>query len=349
MTDTPGSLDVIAEPSPDVPERDVHALLQREYGLAGSLSPLVSERDQNFRLDAQGGEQFVVKIANVEEPLEITDFQVQALRRLEAQGCAVDVPRVLPTTAGRAMTAIESRGAQFRLRVVTYLAGSPLEGRSPDTRVAFDMGRSLALIDRALAGFSHPGESQALFWDMQRAAELRPLVGHVPGAELQRLVGDCIDVFDQRLAPAFPALRAQVIHNDLNPGNVLLTDAEPPGVAGVIDFGDMLRAPLIVDVAIAASYLRATDDDLAVAGAFVRGFESELLLDVEERELLFDLVRTRLAATITILYWRAAARSADDPYLQKALEERSAEQFLRHLSQLGRKRFFDLVFSKKSD
>ena len=348
MTDHPGSLDVIAAPSPDVSERDVRALLQREYGLAGPLSPLVSERDQNFRLDAQGGEQFVVKIANAEEPLEITDFQVQALRRLEAEGCAVAVPRVLPTKPGRAMTTVESRGARYRLRVVTYLPGMPLEGRSPDTRIAFDMGRSLALIDRALAGFSHPGESQVLLWDMQRAAELRPLVRHLPGAALRRLVGDCIDVFEQRLMPAFPVLRTQVIHNDLNPGNVLLTDAEPPGVAGVIDFGDMLRAPLVADVAIAASYLRATGDGLAVARAFVGGFESELPLEVEERELLFDLIRTRLATTITILYWRAAARSADDPYLKKALEERSAERFLRHLSQLGRERFFDGIFSEKT-
>ena len=348
MTDNPGSLDVIAAPSPDVPESDVHALLQREYGLAGSLSPLVSERDQNFRLDARSGERFVVKIANAGESPEITDFQVRALQRLEAGGCAVAVPQVLPTQSGQAMTTIESRGSQFRLRVVTYLAGIPLEGHSPGSGLAFDMGRSLALIDRALAGFSHPGESQSLLWDMQRAAELRPLVRHVPGAELQRLVGDCIDVFERQLAPVFPVLRTQVIHNDLNPGNVLLTGAEPPSVAGVIDFGDMLRAPLVVDVAIAASYLRATDDELAVAVRFVRGFESQTPLEPRERDLLFDLVRTRLAATITILYWRAAARSADDPYLKKALEERSAERFLRHLSQLGRERFFDLAFVEKN-
>lgn len=242
------------------------------------------------------------------------------------------------------MVTIESRGLRYRLRVVSYLAGSPLEGRLPDTRIGFAMGRSLALIDRALAGFGHPGDSQVLLWDMQRAAELRPLVRHVADAELQGLVGECIDVFERRLAPALPALRAQVIHNDLNPGNVLLTETEPPGVAGVIDFGDMLRAPLVIDVAIAASYLRATDDRLAVTGAFVRGFESELRLEIEERELLYDLVRTRLAATITILCWRAAARSPDDPYLQKAREEHGAELFLRHLTQLGAGRFFDRVF-----
>ncbi len=347
MAKEPIALGVIAAPPPDFAEEPVLELLGRQYGLQGRLSPLVSERDQNFRLDTPDGKQFVVKIANSAEPFEITDFQVQALLRLDRQGCDVAVPKVLPTRDGNAITRIGSGTGQHRLRVVSYVPGLPLEGGSPDPRLAFDMGRSLALIDTALQGFTHPGEAQVLLWDMQRAAELRPLVTHVP-EELQALVADCIDVFDTRAAPAFPTLRAQVIHNDLNPGNILVSHSDPHFVAGVIDFGDMLKAPLVVDVAIAASYLRATDDGLATLSAFVAGFGNELPLDDRERGLLYDLVRTRLAATITILYWRAAARSADDPYLQKALEERGAERFLRHLSQLGRDGFTGSVFGSKN-
>ena len=347
MSKEPSAFGAIAAPPPDFGQEPTLELLVREYGLQGRLSPLVSERDQNFRLDTPDGKQFVVKIANSAEPFEITDFQVRALQRLERQGCEVAVPRVLPNRDGSAITTIGEESGEHRLRVVSYVPGLPLEGGSPDPRVAFDMGRSLALIDAALQGFTHPGEAQVLLWDMQRAAELRPLVKHVP-EELRALVDDCIDVFDTRAAPQFPNLRAQVIHNDLNPGNILVSHSDPHMVAGVIDFGDMLRAPLVVDVAIAASYLRATDDELATLSAFVTGFESELPLEDRERSLLYDLVRTRLAATITILYWRAAARSADDPYLQKALEERSAERFLRHLLQLGRNGFSRFVFGPKN-
>ncbi len=250
------------------------------------------------------------------------------------------------TNNGDAMTAIGAGTGKHCLRVVSYVPGVPLEGQSPDATLAYDMGRSLALIDLALQDFDHPGDSQVLLWDMQRAAELRPLVQHVPD-ELQELVEDCIDIFEQQLEPKFGGLRNQVIHNDLNPGNILVTGGDAPAVAGVIDFGDMLRAPLVIDVAIAASYLRATEDGLETLGAFIAGFESQLPLEGTERELLFDLVRTRLAATITILYWRAAARSADDPYLKKALEERSSERFLRYLSELGRGRFLEAVFSSK--
>ena len=346
MIQPTSALDVIAADPPDFDPAEVAALLDREYSLQGSLSPLVSERDQNFRLETADGARFVVKIANLAEPIEITDFQVQALRHLEREDCKVAVPRVLPTNSGDAITTIGQGPGRHHLRVVSYVPGRPLEGLQPDSQIAFGMGRSLALIDRALEGFTHPGESQDLLWDMQRAAELRPLVQHVP-EQVQGLVAECIDDFERRALPAFAQLRTQVIHNDLNPGNILVSDSEPPAVAGVIDFGDMLRAPLIVDVAIAASYLRNTDDEFGTLEAFVAGFESELPLEPSETALLYDLVRTRLAATITILYWRAATRSADDPYLGKALQERSAERFLRHLSHLGRGAFSDTVSPPK--
>jgi Ser/Thr protein kinase RdoA (MazF antagonist) len=79
MTESPGSLDTIAVPSPDVPEKEVLDLLIRDYGLQGNLTQLVSERDQNFRVDATDGRQFVVRIANSAEPAQITDFHIQAL------------------------------------------------------------------------------------------------------------------------------------------------------------------------------------------------------------------------------------------------------------------------------
>ncbi|MEJ2129666.1 MAG: phosphotransferase [Woeseiaceae bacterium] len=140
-------------------------------------------------------------------------------------------------------------------------------------------------------------------------------------------------------------LRTQVIHNDFNPGNVLITEAQPPAVAGVIDFGDMLRAPLVIDLAIAASYFREIDDELAGTRSLVAGFDSIIPLQHVERDILFELIRMRLATTITILHWRASARSSDDPYLKKALQERSAERFLLHLSALGSESFSRTVFA----
>ena len=63
-------------------------------------------------------------------------------------------------------------------------------------------------------------------------------------------------------------------------------------------------------------------------------------LYADESRLLFDLVRARLATTVTLLYWRLRDRPADDDYRRKSLQvERTASRFLAALGCLGRRRF----------
>jgi len=331
----------IESPPPAVSPREVARCVREHYGLEGTLEPLVSERDHNFRLDTPTGESYVIKIANPVEDPESTDFQIAVLQHLERRACPVAVPRVVPTRGGSPRTLIEAQGKSCVVRVVTWLAGSPMTSHAPDSAVGFVLGQSLAQLDLALRDFSHPGESPRLLWDMQRAAELRDLVGYTADAEIRARVIDCLDDFEQRVAPRLGSLRHQVIHNDLNPGNVLLTGGQSPRVAGVIDFGDMLRAPLVVDVAIAAAYTRGRGRNaLAPALSLVAGFDAVTRLDDIELGLLYDLVRTRLATTITILHWRRTRRGADDAYLRASVAgEGGAAEFLQLVELTGRDGF----------
>ena len=192
----------------------------------------------------------------------------------------------------------------------------------------------------ALEDFAHSGDRQSLLWDMQRAGDLQQLTHYIDRNGSRRAVERCLDDFERNALPVLSGLSSQVIHNDLNPGNVLLTHGDPPDVAGVIDFGDMLRAPVIVDVAVAASYLRRFDGDpLASIVAFVGGFHSVRPIGNDDTNILYDLVRTRLATTITILYWRMAARGPGDEYLDKVMAESTAERFLERIDTIPRQDF----------
>jgi Ser/Thr protein kinase RdoA (MazF antagonist) len=95
---------------------------------------------------------------------------------------------------------------------------------------------------------------------------------------------------------------------------------------------------LIVDVGIGASYLRLMNGNpLAGIAEFLAGYHSVTPLEIAEIDMLFDLVRTRLAASITILSWRASMRGEDDAYLAGAVPaEGSAARFLKLLLQLPR-------------
>lgn len=327
-------LAVIAAPPPPVDVRAAVEVARRHYGLSASARELVSERDRNFRLQTEDGRSFVLKIANAAEDPAVTDFQVRALLHVTAQKTDIAVPEIVPTRDGAHSFLLDTAAGLHVTRLVTWLDGVVMRARPLTTALARDFGAYAARLGRALAEFRHPGADHSLLWDMRRAGRVRELTDYIRDGELRRCVSDCLDRFLGQQLPQFPALRSQVVHNDLNPENVLLAADDDTRVAGVIDFGDMVASPLIVDVAVAASYLRKFDGDpLEYVREFVAAYQAVTPLEPRELALLVDLVRVRLAMTTAILHWRLAERGPDDPYLSGATaSESTAARFLERLA-----------------
>lgn len=334
---TQNPMDVVASEPPSFTLRQAAEIARNDYGLSATATLLVSERDQNFRLTLPDGKRFVLKIANsLENPL-VTDFQIQALLHIQAKAdTLLKTPAVLRTTSGEYRLTLESKGRSHVARVVSYLEGKPLGGTVPDTVLARDMGRYLARLGRVLSDFTHPGADQGLLWDMKQAVSLRELLQYIDDRETRRLASRTLDHFETSVLPVFNALRWQVIHNDMNPDNVLLEESPSDKIAGVIDFGDLARSPLIIDVAVAASYLRTLEGNpLTLIAEFLAGYHRETPLTRNEIDILHELINVRLMTTVSILSWREWSRGADDAYLQAAAAaESSAALFFRKMSEI---------------
>lgn len=335
-------LAVIAGEAPGFSADEAAALAAEHYGLEVTVRSLVSERDQNFRMQTADGRRFVLKIANAVEDPQVTDFQIQALihiaRRVREEGIAVIAPEVLPTRNGAVSVTLEKDGNQHVTRVVTFLEGEPLADEMPSPRLSRNAGVCLANLGLALQGFAHPASNHSLLWDLQQALRLRDLVRYVREPQVAQAVDAALDDFEQFVTPLMSDLRAQVIHNDLNPDNLLVDPDDHDRVAGVIDFGDMLHAPLIADVAIGCSYLKVTDGNpLGLMAEFLAGYQGVMPLEQPEIDILFELVQARLAASISILEWRLSLRGSDDPYLARLESgERSTGQFLLRMREIPR-------------
>lgn len=333
----PDPLAIIATRPPPVAAADAVLLARRHYGLdVTEAVELVSERDRNFRLTEARGRRYVLKITNSAEERQVTFLQIEALRHVAQRAPDLAVPRIVPADAGSDHIEIESSAGRHIARLATWLEGVPLRERSLAPGLARDFGAWAARLGRALEGFDHPGAAQSLLWDMQQVESVASLVQHIGDGPLRARVAECLRDFASRLLPCFPRLRRQVIHNDLNPDNVLVTAGEPDTIAGVIDFGDMVRAPLIVDIAIAASYMRNPGaDPLALIAPFVAAYHELRPLSPEELVMLPDLIRVRLATTVAIMHWRRAVRGPGDPYLrQNTSSEGGAADFLVRLDGL---------------
>ncbi len=290
---------------PQFTAQDAVRIARECYGLQGAVKPLPSERDQNFRLRADTGQEFVLKIANVAEQREILDLQNKAMWHVAVRAPSLLVPRVCATPSGEqiATTTAAASGALHFVRLLTYLPGKLFAHVHPHTpELLRSLGRAMGTLGRALADFTHAAAERSLKWDLRRAGWIREYVPRIADPHRRAMVERLLAQFEANVLPALPALRSSVIYNDANDYNVLVTEEHPNRrrVAGVIDFGDMLYSNTVCELAVACAYaMLRKPDPIAAAAHIVAGYHETLPLTGQELETLFPLIGTRLAVSVT--------------------------------------------------
>jgi len=118
--------------------------------------------------------------------------------------------------------------------------------------------------------------------------------------------------------PRLAAVRAQVIHNDYHFYNVLVAPGEQARITGIIDFGDMLHAPLVGEVATAAAFhMTGNADPFEGPAQFVGAYHATLPLTEAEQDIVADLMATRHLVTALISEWRAARYPENHAYIMR--------------------------------
>jgi Ser/Thr protein kinase RdoA (MazF antagonist) len=333
---------LLSTPPPEFSEDTVARILHDDYGIEGSLKVLVSERDQNFLVKPKSGESFVFKIANSTEDAGVTDFQTAALLHIAENDTAFPAPRIRPAVNGNTSTRIVGRdGREHIARVLTWLEGIPLRFAEPRQDIGEELGEILARLGMALQDFRHPASGHVLLWDLLHAGNLTELLENIEDEKLRDKCRQRLHIFEQSVEPALNQLRSQVIYNDLNSSNVLVDPKNTASITGIIDFGDMVRSPLVIDVAVAAAYLcESGGKPLSGIVNFLSGFSRVRPLQQNEVDLIYDLIITRNVMTIVITHWRASHHPENRAYILR--NEPRARSTIDTLINLGQSNVTDI-------
>jgi 4-aminobutyrate aminotransferase-like enzyme/Ser/Thr protein kinase RdoA (MazF antagonist) len=314
---------------PKVDTRTAEAVALDLYGLTARAVSLEGERDRNFRLETSDGRRLVLKFIDHEADDVVVAGQSAALAHIAEQNAQLPVPRIIPTRTGEHLGVVQIAGynsedtaLSCRVRLVTYLPGRLIHDVKSDQAEAAahpagsatdppqathrgllrSVGNQIAQLDRALAGFFHPALAQPIAWDVRRAPSLMPVLPQVKSLTTRRLVSSALDPI-QRLLPQLRGLRSQAIHGDCHGRNLIVNDRDT--CDGIIDLGDMIHAPLVLEIAVTmADFLTDSVAPLDALPELLTGYTSAQPLEHVDVNVLYDLITARIAIGVLIQAWR---------------------------------------------
>ncbi|HEV8389371.1 MAG TPA: aminotransferase class III-fold pyridoxal phosphate-dependent enzyme [Dongiaceae bacterium] len=303
---------------PDFMLADAERIARELYGVDATGKEFYAERDRSFYLRAADGREFVLKIVHADEVESNIDLQVQALSWLSRQDPGLPIPRMQCDRNGAQIThAPSADGRRHAVWMLSYLPGTPIMETNPDSGTVRELGRIMGRMDQALRGFFHPAAGHEIVWDARMAPRLAHHLALIEDAADRALLERIIARFAADALPRLNGLRAQVIHNDFNFHNVLVDEKNPDRITGLIDFGDMIHGPLIIEPAVAGSdAVLGTDRPLERVVELLRGYHKIVPLSVEETDLVFDLIQSRHAMALAILARRRAQNMTETNYLE---------------------------------
>lgn len=288
---------------PRISVSGLSSALALHFGLRGDLVLLAAEREQVFSLTVKDGTTLIVRASAIDAMADSAHAQVDALEAVAAADPSLPVPRVRRSRRGVAIERIRERENEYQIRVLSCLPGRPLAAPWSDA-VLHQIGSMVARLDSALATCGPCKTGFPLLWNLLDAHEIRPLARFIRDTRLRAMVERVLDDFEAVALPRLRDLPAQLIHNDISPKNLLFHGGDPIEVSGIIDFGDVVHSPRIVDLGIAIARFASPNAPLTSVAPLVLGFSEVLPLDALEVRLLPCIVRTRLAMRVAIWSWR---------------------------------------------
>ena len=281
----------------------VRTEIREQYGIEGTLSRLPGE-NLNYLVTANDGHCVIAKIAGPDMPPDVVEMEFTALEHAGKAQLGLDLPNIIKNLNRKIETRINlhsniHNGDDKRLRLLHYVSGinlSEISDISADLR--FDLGKSLARFDQAVAHFDHPAAHRKHRWDLADAGQHQGKLALIDDLQRRELLAWAFEQFTAKISPALATLPWQFIHGDGNPENIRVTAGQ---VSGLLDFGDSCYNPTVCELAICLAYqMMDVPDPLEVAEQVIGGYESVRPLSAAERAVLLPLACTRLAVSICV-------------------------------------------------
>ena len=267
-----------------------HAQIARDhFDVSGTAVAIPGYEDHNARIETPAGQRFVLRVSPPEPNIGRIRFVDEAMKAVA--DASFDAPSSVPTIEGEQFASLPGDRVA---RLLTWVAGVTADDAGRPPAAARSLGTVAAEMVRLLEPLTPNFRRDDATWDPGRSLDIVTRFHQSVTDEPRHALID--EVLVTMRAIPFDQLPAQVIHSDLNAGNIVLTDNR---VSGVIDFEDAARTIRIGELSVACAYaMLVQDDPVSVAMDVIAGYRQVTSVTALEATHLFALALSRLAVSV---------------------------------------------------
>lgn len=304
-------------------------LVKEYYDLHVQVKELPGYDEWNYLLTTDSDVRYVLKANRGTSSESALYAQNEAMEYLEKKGMSGYFPSPIRNVNHRTITEVSFPEESYYIRLLSYLPGTFLaETKGQSDTLLRNYGTFIGTMDTILDNFTHAGARRYIDWDIQHTLDWRKYLPFITSHENRRIASYFLMQFEEIVLPVNSGLRRKVIHNDVNDWN-LLVDGETGDITGLIDFGDIVYAPVINNIAIALSYIMmGKEDPLRVACYVLSNYHQQYPLQEEEVDLLYYLIAARLCLSVLHSAYQRSSGSTNEHHF---LSEKQAWKLLHDL------------------
>jgi Ser/Thr protein kinase RdoA (MazF antagonist) len=278
--------------------QDIEKYLLINFDLSGKVMNLYSDRDQNFLIQSESNQKFILKISNPAEQPEILELQNKATLYIRSREPNLGIPLQI----GEIKEFNKDRKT-YLVRLLEYLDGQFLKDSLGGNDAHEKLGVFLGTLSHSLAGFFHSAADRQFEWDVRATELIKSRLDYLKSESDKKTVTHFLNEYENNVLPIAIELKMAVIHNDGNDHNILVD--EKGETTGIIDFGDMVYSYQIAEPAVCMAYLGLEKEDAFTPMAQVlKGYHSCFSLNNSELKSIIYLVCIRLCISVTMSAWR---------------------------------------------
>jgi Ser/Thr protein kinase RdoA (MazF antagonist) len=278
---------------------NIISFIKEHYGIdVIDVKPLEGYANLNFRIKDDKGNSYVFKSHQHADDKLLCEPETAVLNQLTKQ-FQNKFPKPIQALNEAYIIKQESKDNNTTNRILSWLEGDLLVNVPHSINLFVSFGNFLAKLDKELLEMNDPViAARHMEWDVQHFLDLHSKSKCITDPSLRKLVDYYFVQYKEFVFPKLHQLRKSIIHNDANDWNVLVQNGK---VSGLIDFGDMVYAPLIQELAVAISYaMFEKDDPIKWAAYIISGYHEILPLEEKELELMYYLIAARLCMSVIL-------------------------------------------------